>query len=211
MAELDTSSGGGHKKGPGVKKGKKASTRVDLTPMVDLGFLLITFFMFATTLATPKAAKFRMPKDDVKDKDLMEANKDAAMIALIGPSKDSVYYYEGDDPSSPDPKKGLNLISMKDFRKRVLEKRETLKTMNIPDSLMLLSIKPMNGSYYGTFMQLFDEVSINDIKSYVKVKPSPDELKIVGLYNQANNLPPIPTEGFKPAPKGTAVNTEKKN
>lgn len=42
MAELDTS-GGGHKKGPGVKKGKKLSTRVDLTPMVDLGFLLITF------------------------------------------------------------------------------------------------------------------------------------------------------------------------
>lgn len=40
MAEMDTSSGGGHKKG-GVKKGKKLSTRVDLTPMVDLGFLLI--------------------------------------------------------------------------------------------------------------------------------------------------------------------------
>ena len=44
MAEMDVSDKGGHKKGPGVKKAKKGSTRVDMTPMVDLGFLLITFF-----------------------------------------------------------------------------------------------------------------------------------------------------------------------
>ena len=63
MAELDTSSSGG-KKGPGVKKGKKLSTRIDLTPMVDLGFLLITFFMFTTTLARPKTMEINMPYKD---------------------------------------------------------------------------------------------------------------------------------------------------
>ena len=53
MAEMQTSQGGGKKKGSKVR-GKKMSTRVDLTPMVDLAFLLLTFFMMTTTFNKPK-------------------------------------------------------------------------------------------------------------------------------------------------------------
>src|SRR6201996_3078612 len=94
MAEMDTSSGGGHKKGPGVKKSKKLSTRVDLTPMVDLGFLLITFFIFTTTMTQPTALKLVLPQDTDKDPSLEPRS---SVITLMPGKGDQVSYYEGDD------------------------------------------------------------------------------------------------------------------
>src|SRR5215216_1208782 len=96
MAELDTSSSGGHKKGPGVKKGKKLSTRIDLTPMVDLGFLLITFFMYTTTLAKPKTMQINMPDNDktLTDEQRNKVKESTAMTILLS-SNHRIYYYEG--------------------------------------------------------------------------------------------------------------------
>ena len=101
MAQMDVAAGdSGHKKGPGVKKAKKLSTRVDMTPMVDLGFLLITFFIYTTKLSTPNTAKLTMPKEEKDESKQMEVSKDGLVTVLLGkgdpanPANDQIYYYE---------------------------------------------------------------------------------------------------------------------
>src|ERR1700679_2831900 len=115
MAEMDTSSGGGHKKGPGVKKSKKLSTRVDLTPMVDLGFLLITFFIFTTTMSRPRVMPLILPKD-VPPKDQQETAV-SGVITLLLAKKDQVYYYERDDPQQ------MKVSDFHDIRNIILDKK----------------------------------------------------------------------------------------
>src|ERR1700727_1465838 len=96
MAEMDTSSGGGHKKGPGVTKSRKLSTRVDLTPMVDLGFLLITFFIFTTTISQPAAMRLILPDD----RGPRQNQRASSVISLLLGKDSRIYYYEGIDPAN---------------------------------------------------------------------------------------------------------------
>ncbi|NDV69722.1 biopolymer transporter ExbD [Dysgonomonas sp. 25] len=91
MASVDTG-GGEQKKG----KPQQKTLRVDFTPMVDMLMLLITFFMFCTTLAKPQVMDIVMPSDDKtlkeEEKDQVKASK--AITVLLG-QDDKVYYYTG--------------------------------------------------------------------------------------------------------------------
>src|SRR3954471_5791787 len=93
MAQMETSDGGGGKHKGGVRS-KKMSTRVDLTPMVDLAFLLITFFMLTTTMNKPKAMELNMPKK-VDDPELMQDVSECQVLHVILDTLDQVWYYEG--------------------------------------------------------------------------------------------------------------------
>ena len=92
MAELDTSGGGKHK--GGKVRTKKKNTRVDLTAMVDLAFLLITFFILTTTLNKPKAQELIMPdKDDVL-KTQLPVPETRTMTLLLG-DNDKLEWFVG--------------------------------------------------------------------------------------------------------------------
>src|ERR1044071_4850363 len=123
MASIEEGGDGGHKKGPGVKKAKKLSTRVDMTPMVDLGFLLITFFIFTTTMQTPSTMKLNMPKDTKKEEEQNKAKASGALTILLG--KDNhVFYYEGEllgDASN------FKSITFKEIRDEIIKKRDEVK------------------------------------------------------------------------------------
>ena len=65
--------------------------------MVDLGFLLITFFIFTTTMSQPTAMKINLPKDVEKPEEQNKVKESAVLTIMLG-KNDQVYYYEGDDP-----------------------------------------------------------------------------------------------------------------
>jgi biopolymer transport protein ExbD len=160
MAEMDTSSGGGHKKGPGVKKGKKLSTRVDLTPMVDLGFLLITFFIFTTTMSQPTALKLFLPKDTEKPEEQNKIKASGALSIMLG-RNDGVYYYEGE--LAPDGS-NFKASNLKDIRQVIIDKK---KSTNPQDFVVV--IKPGPEATYKNTVDILDEMTINDVKRYAMV------------------------------------------
>lgn len=193
MAEMDTSSGGGHKKGPGVKKGKKLSTRIDLTPMVDLGFLLITFFMFTTTLAKPKTMEINMPfKDPTVKVDESKIKVSVALTVLL--SKDNrVYYYEGlatDATKPPDVK--VTYFRAKDgIRDEIIDKKKRIDDL-IRGGALLASdkitvlIKPDSNSTYNDLVNILDEMSINDVRTYAIIDITDVDREFIKLTEAAN-------------------------
>jgi biopolymer transport protein ExbD len=170
MAEMDTSGGGHHKKGPGVKKAKKASTRVDLTPMVDLGFLLITFFIFTTTMSQPTAMKLNLPKDTDKPEEQNKLKESGALTLLLG-KNNGVYFYEGQlNPTASN----LQSSTMKKIRDEIIKKKRSTP----PEDLMIV-IKPGEESTYKDVVDALDEMTINDIKRYALVDISDVEAQLV--------------------------------
>jgi len=177
MAEMEVKSGGGgHKKGPGVKKAVKKSTRVDLTPMVDLGFLLITFFIFTTTMAQPTAMTLNMPKDTHDEKDQVKVKESGSLTLIMG-KQNQVYYYFGSDPSK------LQSTNYKDLRKVILDKKKSTPTDDF-----FVTIKPDKDASYKNVVDVLDEMRINDVIRYSMIDATPMEYNFVTQTEKAAGI-----------------------
>ncbi|HET6767556.1 MAG TPA: biopolymer transporter ExbD [Chitinophagaceae bacterium] len=184
MASIEEGDGGSHKKGPGVKKAKKLSTRVDMTPMVDLGFLLITFFIFTTTMSSPTTMELFMPKDTEKDEDQNKAKESGALTVLLG--KDNhIYYYEGQLKEDASNFLSTNFAGIRkviiDKKKAVIDAHqhdagcEKIWAKNDGDKKSCLDkdlvvvIKPDEEATYKNTVDILDEMAISNIKRYAMV------------------------------------------
>jgi biopolymer transport protein ExbD len=187
MAAIEESGGGGHGKGDGKVRAKKMSTRVDMTPMVDLGFLLITFFMLATTMSKPTSMTLAVPdKTDEEDKEKTEPLKASKVLTLFMGANDDVYYLDG--VAADDDNAATSLKTTRygfDLRSVIFASAKRINAANPKDEKgnepFVVVIKPTAVSTYKNMVDVLDEMAITKSKWYALVETLTDaEKKLLG-------------------------------
>lgn len=169
-----------HSRSRSAARVKKYSVKTDMTPMVDLGFLLIAFFVMTTEMSRPYVAKLNMPKEGGSPPTLGESN---ALTLLI--SADHLYYYLGDwEKAKAEGQIKETGFSVKNGIGSIIrERRAWLDQANISkegrDGLMFI-IKPGDDANYSQVINAMDEVQINGLKKYIILRPNKEEMAIIG-------------------------------
>lgn len=147
----------------------RKSTRVDLTPMVDLGFLLITFFVFTTTMSTVTAMGMVTPKD--VDSTINDPVCESCVITVLPSANNKLYYYEGAEKNA-DYK--LTDYSASGLRTLLMKKKAAAKAIN-KDAILI--IKPGATSSFNNLINIIDESNICMYKRYYLDKVNSEEEK----------------------------------
>lgn len=195
-AEVGGDSGGGKKKGKkGRKKGK--SPRIDMTPMVDLGFLLLTFFILTTTMSTPTTMPVVVPpkiKDNQKEQVDPPKIQESRLLTILLGKNNRVYYYigNGQDEKKP-PEMQLTGFSKsgKGIRQVIIDRIKDVRQNPLiaeKDKSIMILIKPMDDCKYGNMVDILDEMNILQQKNYALVAPSPVEYEMVKKYNETAGI-----------------------
>ncbi len=188
MAEMNVPESGGKKKGG--QRAKKQSTRVDLTAMVDLAFLLITFFMLATTINKPKTMEINMPEKTDNPKDEAPLKLSKSYTVLLG-ERDKVYMYIGTDGADAGELKVDSTDFSRDGIRASIIKRqkEVAAQWGSKDELVVL-IKAMPKSRYKNLVDILDEMAITDTKRYAIVDLDKTDKEIMRLSGASDSAEP---------------------
>ena len=201
----------GHK-GKGKRKAKKHGTHIDMTPMVDLACLLLTFFMLTTAFNKPKVMEIILPEKPKENEKPPELDKSRALNILLI-DNDKILWYDGlADPSKPLPVLTEANFSKDGIRKVLLMRNKALfakvNRMNtdvkegklkIPrDSLEartkhlykedksgpIVLIKAADGVKYRNIVDIIDEMAISNVARYTLVDINPVEKTMVKNFRK---------------------------
>jgi biopolymer transport protein ExbD len=165
MAEIKES-GGGNSKEKKVRS-KKSSTSIDMTPMVDLAFLLLTFFMLATTFNKPQTMEITMPEKPKKEDNQPLVNEKKVLSLVLG-KDDKVFWYVG----ITDPQIQVTNFSQEGVRKVLLDQNQQIKDL-------VVLIKPSDGSKYKNLVDILDEMQISNVARYALVDITPEDVELI--------------------------------
>lgn len=148
------------------------SIRIDLTPMVDLGFLLITFFIFTTHMSSPVAMKLVLPAPEAKEPNTVASSY--AFSVVVGARQ--IFTYSGHDARTMQPVP----YGMAGIHQLLTHKRKALQQQGLNPEKMVVLLKPGPDSNYGQLVDLLDEMTIAHQKKSVLMEASDAELLWAG-------------------------------
>lgn len=186
MADVDLAQSSGDKRHKGTR-GKKLSTRVDMTPMCDVAFLLITFFMLTTTLQRPKTMNLFLPQDVKNPEEQNKVKESQALTILLG-DDNKLYYYEGiGTEASKDP---ANLVKQTTYALNggigdvISNKWKSVIQNSGGRDSMIVIIKPSDSSSYENMVNMLDDMNIYEVKKYALVDISENDKKLIEAKQQ---------------------------
>lgn len=144
-----------------IAPGHEQQLRIDFAPMVDLGFLLITFFIFTTQLQQPHATQLHVPDDG--DSSLAPLS---STVQLTLKERGQIHYREGSETNVLSSGI-LHLYKGHELRNLLLEKRQRLLQLTGSDKQYTVLIQPTTATHYKELVDVLDEMTICGIKKYV--------------------------------------------
>lgn len=209
MAEIQQSGGGGDSK----KRAKKQSTRVDMTPLVDLAFLLLTFFVLTSTFSKPKVLRMIFPEKLEKDNPNVKPPEIKDGLTILLTANDNIFYYTG--ALNKETELIRSDYTKNGLRKLLIEKNapliEKLKKLQIEladvkegdtatrnriekqakDEQMLsklvVLVKHDQDATYENVIDIVDEFLITQVAKYFVVDPGLDPLETAKIQEQLND------------------------
>ncbi|HQV00664.1 MAG: biopolymer transporter ExbD [Bacteroidia bacterium] len=201
MASIDT--GGSDGKEGGKVRAKKMAVHIDFTPMVDLGFLLITFFMLTTTMNKPQVMEINMPlKEDVPPEDRTKFKESQTMTIVLGENNKVYYYFGITNPvldSTNFSNDGIRKVLLEENKKRnplvdsiaiykrmldnrIIKREEYKKNsarIKAYKDALIVVIKAEDKSKYRNLVDILDEMAICNIGRYAIVDITEQDKQLI--------------------------------